>query len=72
MKKQIVILVSMLFIASVLPAISLPATSTTDENDIDHPYFEFFVERSCIECNEFNDESEQNPGESSRSERSCK
>ena len=64
MKKQIVILICMLMIASILPTVSFSAVSSIDESDIVRPYFEFIVDSECG-CNEVNEYYGYNSGEHS-------
>jgi len=64
MKKQIVILICMLTIASILPTVSFSAVSSIDESDIVRPYFEFIVDSECG-CNEANEYYGYNSGEHS-------
>jgi hypothetical protein len=64
MKKQIVILICTLLIASVLPTVGLPAINSIDEGYVVRPHFEFIVDSECG-CNEANEYNEYNSGEHS-------
>ena len=53
MKKQIILIICTLLIASVLPIVSLPAINSIDEGDVVRPHFEFIVDSECG-CNDYN------------------